>query len=251
MEQGKPVAWSYGVTTVPARVKSHLPRTLASLARGGFDRPRLFVDGASLGLSLALQEIFNLDVSPRYPHIGLAANWSLSMVELYLHSPVADYYALFQDDLVTVKNLRSYLEQRPYPENGYLNLFRFMDNEGPTKSRPIGWVEGAEMATGKGTSYHGKMQQVGRGALALVFSREALVTLFLQPHFVNRPQDLKRGRIKIDGGIVESMNQAGWREYVHNPSLVSHTGSASTKGHHWHKNAKTFPGENFNALSLL
>lgn len=244
------LTWAYGVTTVTERFRTTLPPTLSSLASAGFPEPRLFVDGVHLPDEATRDAYW---ISQRVPRIGLAANWSLSVVELYLRDPDADRYALFQDDLSAVHNLREYLEACPYPANGYLNLFTFLDNEGLAgKHRPLGWAEGATMEGSRGQVYHGKKQQVGRGALALVFSREALTTLFMQPHFVTRPQGGADARVKIDGGIVEAMNKAGWREWIHNPSLVTHRGTLSTKaGVRWTKNSKTFPGEQFDAMSLL
>jgi hypothetical protein len=38
--------WSYGVTTVPERTDNLLQTSLASLAKSGFDLPRIFVDGS-------------------------------------------------------------------------------------------------------------------------------------------------------------------------------------------------------------
>jgi hypothetical protein len=244
--------WSYGVTTVPERFHDTLPRTLASLRSAGFDQPRLFIDGAGPQTAQWYEDQYSLPVSARYPRLGLAANWMLSAAELYLRNPQATHYALFQDDLIACQNIRAYLEAIPYPPNAYLNLFTFLDNERLLPQAPQGWFEAAELHTARAQRFHGRQQQAGRGALALVFSRDALTTLFMQPHLVTRPQSGADGAIKIDGGIVEAMNRAGYREYIHNPSLVAHTGHRSTKENVcWHKNAQTFPGENFDALTLL
>jgi hypothetical protein len=60
---------------------------------------------------------------------------------------------------------------------------------------------------------------------------------------------------KVDGGVVETMNQQGFREVVHNPSLVQHTGLDSTikLGHRGRppRTALTYPGDGFDALTLL
>lgn len=243
--------WQYGVTTVAGRLHSTLPRTLASLQKAGFPTPRLFIDGAGPQMAQWYLDEFSLPISPRNPKLGLAANWCLSAVELYLYNPTADRYAIFQDDLLACANLRDYLDACPYPEKSYLNLFTFLDNEKLIRGNR-GWIEAVPLRTKNAQDFHGRRQQAGRGALALVFSREALTTLFQQTHIIHRPQSGEAGRTKIDGGIVEAMNQAGWREYVHNPSLVFHTGTTSTKqGARWSNNAKSFPGEPFNALNLL
>jgi hypothetical protein len=244
--------WSLGITTVPERFHSTLPRTIESLRRAGFERPRLFIDGAGPQTVQWYEDEYGLPISARNPRIGLAANWCLSAVELYLYAPLADRYVIFQDDVIACSNLRQYLESAPFPDHAYLNLFTFLDNDRLASSCSIGWSEASELATASSQVFHGKRQQTGRGALALVFDRPGLTTLFGQPHLINRPQSGRSGTVKIDGGIVESMNRAGYREYIHNPSLVSHTGYKSTKiGARWKKNANTFPGEQFDALSLL
>src|SRR5689334_3053216 len=100
--------WSVGVTTVPARAGVMLPRTLASLAAGGFDRPRLFVDGSDDVQSW--KAMFRLPASCRWPRVKPFGNWVLALWELWLREPDADRWAIFQDDLVCVRNLRPYLE---------------------------------------------------------------------------------------------------------------------------------------------
>jgi hypothetical protein len=88
---------------------------------------------------------------------------------------------------------------------------------------------------------------------ALVFSRDALVTLLSSRSLVEKClASEERTRLKrIDGGIVNAMNLAGWSEYVHDPSLVQHTGVLSTVGNQPHPEAESFPGETFDALHLL
>jgi hypothetical protein len=252
--------WAYGVTTVPARVDDLLPRTLTSLAAAGFDRPRLFVDGARPDDVTRYMGSFGLDVTGHLPAVRVHGNWCLSMHELWIRHPDAERFALFQDDLLAVKNLRQYLERVPYPDGpvgirtdrtpGYLNLYACPAEE--KRNLPRGFSES---------------NQNGRGALALVFSREALLTLLSARHLLERPADPVRGWRAVDGGIVDSMRKAGWREYVHSPSLVKHLGTVSTfdkrkdslgldpvyPEHRWpaYYEQTTFPGDSFDALDLL
>jgi GNAT superfamily N-acetyltransferase len=227
--------WSYGVTTVPGRFWDLLPRTLKSLAEGGFPDPRLFVDGISaqdMALeSNGLQERY--EVTTRNPVLRTFGNWVLAAWELLVRHPEADRYAIFQDDLVTYKNLRTYLEGVDIPEKGYWNLYTFPHNLKKNKS---GWYPS---------------DQMGKGAVALVFSNEGLRTLLQQQHMVDRPLDASRGWRAVDGGIVESMRKAEWTEYVHNPSLVQHTGHQSSMGNLRHAQANSFRGEDFDATCLL
>ena len=66
----------------------------------------------------------------------------------------------------------------------------------------------------------------------------------------DRPQETLRGWRAIDGGIVTAMKKSGWKEYVHNPSLVQHIGDISTLGNKPHAKSVTFLGEDFDANNL-
>ncbi|MCK9568750.1 hypothetical protein M0R72_07405 [Candidatus Pacearchaeota archaeon] len=224
--------WAYGITTVPTRRDSLLVKTVASLAKAGFECPRLFVDGVENNTGY---ERFDLEITTRSPSIRTFGNWILGLAELYIRNPIADRYAMFQDDFVTYRNLRQYLEQLPYPERGYCNLYTFPRNQALCKSG-VGWY---------------LSDQLGKGAVALVFSHEAVMTLLCHEHIVKRPQDSQRGWRAIDGGIVTAFKKAGWKEYVHNPSLVQHTGIFSSMGNAKQAQAMSFRGESFDALTLL
>jgi hypothetical protein len=241
--------WAYGITTVPSRRDTYLPRTLESLRAAGFDEPRLFVDG--LRHPRPYDQLSNLDITIRYPAVGPANNWILSMWELYLRNPQADRYVIFQDDIVTYPNLRHFLDRCVYPinrrhegiEDGYLNLYTSHDNQPFIPPQPgtaipqQGWF---------------KSNQRGRGALALVFHRSILVRLLGDLNFASRPQDLPAAYKSIDGGIVRCLGNLGIREYVHSPTLVQHIGKVSTIGNMPPpREADFFMGEGFSALELL
>ena len=235
--------WSYGVTTVPERFETTLPRTLVSLRMAGFPEPRLFVDG---GLEpLVYHERFGLPATCRHPKVHIFGSFVLALWELHLRHPEAERFAVFQDDFVTYRNLRDYLESCEYPETGYWNLYTFPKNQKLAATRlqgETGWYPS---------------NQLGKGAVALVFSREAVATLLGSRHIAVRPSDLdthrKRKRAKkfVDGAIVEAMRQAGWTEYVHSPSLVQHTGEVSVAGNGKHALAPSWRGEDFDARRLI
>ncbi len=230
--------WSYGVTTVPERRTSHLPHTLASLKKAGFDRPRLFVDGASDPARWRDLDVEDVVVRGK-ESIRAWGNWFLALVELYVRFPHYDRFAIFQDDFVTVQNLRGYLDAVPFPEKGYLNLYTFPSNQRKAE---------AEKAKGWFLS-----NQNGRGAVGLVFSQAGVQELLSSRHLAERPTDVDRGHLCIDGGIVTAMKKAGWQEWVHNPSLIQHTGLYTTLGptHPPQKLSESFPGEGFDAMDLL
>ncbi len=234
--------WAVGVTTVIERMRNNLlDTTLVSLERAGFPKPRLFIDGSE-GLSEFDVLISTYDVTIRSPKILTAGNWTLAAWELLYRHPDSDLFAIFQDDCIAVRNLRQYIEAINYPSNGYLNLYTFPKNEKPIKGFYLS-------------------NQLGLGAVGLVFSNKALRVCLGSQHMANRPiaKRIRKGKEQpsprrwkaIDGGIVETIKKAGWKEYVHNPSLIQHTGKQSAMGNRMQPQAGTFPGEEFDALSLL
>lgn len=225
--------WSYGVTTVESRRETLLPSTLASLAAAGFDDPRLFVDGCS---DVFPWQAFGLPLTVRHDRVRTFGNWILTLWELYLREPNADRYAIFQDDFVTVRNLRQYLESAPFPDQGYLNLYTFPENQWRCEKSFRGFF---------------LANQLGKGAVALVFDRRGVETLLGSHSMVMKPQDPHKGHKSVDGAIVHAMQKVGWQEYCHSPSLTQHTGIESSMGNRQHAQARSFPGENFDAMSLL
>ena len=228
--------WAYGVTTVPSRLNNGLLEgTLTSLRKAGFDFPRLFVDGASNGF-----ERFNLPVTYRADTIRTAGNWTLSLMELYIREPLADRYAVFQDDFVTYSGLREYLESIEYPARGYWNLYTFPHNQ--PEQLAVRIEDGKRTHPDLDPNQRGfyRSDQYGKGAVALVFDLNAVTTLLSSQHLVQRVKDPIRGHRCIDGGIVEALKQAGYTEYVHNPSLVQHTGLTSSMGNPTHAQAVSF-----------
>jgi hypothetical protein len=230
-ESTAPRTWECGLTTVPERRENLLPRTLASIRAAGFPGPRIFVDGASSGY-----EGLGLPVTYREDRVLTAGNWHLAVMELYHRNPHADFYAMFQDDLVLSRGVREYIERSRVPSNSYFNLFNGHDNGLPPGGRE-GWYPS---------------NQCGRGAVALAFSRHSFEVLLSSSHLVKRIPDPVRGTSSIDGGILEAMRIAGHAELIHWPSLADHTGTVSTMGNQTYQHHHpSFPGEDFDVLELL
>ena len=206
--------WEYGITTVPARRLTTLPDTLASLAAAGFDRPRLFVDGESEA-EYVDDPTAGLPITARMPEVGPFANWLLGVWELYLRNPAADRYAMFEDDILAVPHLRQYLE-RDVPRGGYLNCYT-CDLHQDILAAGRGWHPVSRQAIGR----------QGKGALGLVFDRDGIREMLRQPHLANHPCRKRIGRRNQDGAAWRAMIGAGRCEYVHNPSLLQHTGNTS------------------------
>lgn len=200
--------WAYGVTTVPDRFSTTLPGTISSLRDAGFPTPTLFIDSC-VG---ALPECaVDLPVVWRGSNIGAFGNWALAAWELLLRNPEADRFLICQDDFVMIKNLREYLEVCDMPKQSYWNLYTYASNHRNKK----GWQ----------FSNHR-----GWGAVCLCFSNKGLRELLRNPCFVNWPNGETGHKRGIDKCIIDSYISIGYREFVHNPSLVRHTGQVSSIG---------------------
>ena len=243
--------WAYGVTTCSERIDDLLPRTLESLARAGFDSPRLFADGVSPDVALALSRRWELPVTNHFPKVRAVLNWTLALWELYGRDPDADQYAIFQDDLICVRGLRDYLDanlarmRSAHPDfRTYLNLYTSQGNQTKApRDGSKGWY---------------KSNQMGRGALALVFDRRVVQDLLSSRSLVEKPADSVKGYKSLDGAVITALSRLGYTEMVHTPSLIQHTGDESVignrktqEGGYLLSRSPSFPGEDFDATSLI
>lgn len=241
------VKWAYGITTVPQRRGTTLPKTIASLKSAGFTAPRLFIDGVPSESGKGWENEFGLEVTTRYPKVKTFGNWLLGIIELYTRSPQADYYIMFQDDVITYPNLREYLELVSYPSKGYFNLFTYPENTELVPKR----------ASGEKVSGWYLSNQAGRGAVSLMFNSITLQTLLCSRDIVSKPRDPFRATNNIDGSIVTALYKSNIREYVHYPSLVQHIGAESTLTSSSRftlvngVGSDCFWGEGFDALGLI
>ena len=140
-----------------------------------------------------------------------------------------------------MSGLKTYLERTGpavFAERGYLNLYTF----------PVNQAIGDAVKPGGGWF---KANQMGKGAVALVFPRDAVIDLLSTRSMLERAQDVHRGHRSIDGAVVTAMGERGWVEYCHNPSLVQHTGDVSAIGNPPHYKADSFRGEAYDPNALL
>lgn len=237
--------WAYGITTVPSRVGNLLDTSLQSLALAGFPEPRLFIEG-SAGHEYSQYKLqVTTRETPLHKPANNLGNWYLALWELYIREPLADRYALFEDDILLCRGVKQYLDACQYPKNGYWNLHSAANNVAGYNQQP----KADQIAPASPQGWTPSAQK-GKGALALVFNREALTTLLMSSYFVKQPQ-AARGWRSLDGTILTSFVNAGYKEYIHLPSFVQHLGDKSTMGHGKCPPATTFPGETFNAIELL
>lgn len=230
----KDLTWNYGITTVPQRKKELLPRTIESLKIAGFDQPHLFVDGCDASVEFLS---LNLPITTHSTQIRTTGNWIVSLWELWASNPHADRYALFQDDLIVCKGLRQYLNQCKWPtEKAYLNLLTFRENHELIHSNSVGWHPS---------------DQLGKGAVGLVFDSVGIKSILSSPHLVNWIKSKDRGHRLIDRAVSQSLKKLGFTEFIHNPSLIQHTGKVSSMGSDRHPMSSCFLGENYDALNFL
>ena len=224
--------WAYGVTTVPSRKDTLLPQTLDSLNKAGFLKPRLFVDGCN-SPGQYYKHTDSHYVTTRTTPIGAYGNWVLALWELYIRQ-TADRYVMFQDDVIICPGTRDYLEECPWPGKCYLNLYTHVEND--------------KLATSKGLTYPTwfESNQLGRGALALVFDAGFLSDLFQQQYFVDHPRSGRKNMVNIDGVVSRAAKNLQVTEYVHHPSLTQHLGLRSSIGKRVHPVSPSFPGEDYN-----
>jgi hypothetical protein len=212
--------WAYGITTVPERVSSLLPQTIASLAAAGFDRPVLFVDGHISGYD-------DLEVVC-HPRVGQLCNWMHGLFYLFATKD-ADRYAIFEDDVLACRQLREYLDRCP-PGKVYWNLITLDENRAYTNDFP-GWHES---------------NQLGRSACGLVFDRATVDCLLRMERFVRGPAS---NETMSDAVVIATLKSLGYRELVHYPSLLQHVGLESTLGNSIGE-VSGFLGVDYDLLSL-
>lgn len=237
--------WAYGVTTVYSRMTDLLPRTLDSLHKAGFTTPRLFVDGVSFKVAQQYEQHYaplGIEVEVRRQNIRAQGNWTLGLWELYIRNPQSDYYAMFQDDIVLCRNVKRYLEHCQYPRDGYWNLYTAWENLNVVRR---------DISTHKHIQGWHPSNQLGRGALALVFDNRAVVKLLGHAHIIKKIKSVDMGTCNVDGGIAEVFRLSEGKEYIHHPSLASHTGDHSTMKSARPRPCRSFAGEDFDAMQLL
>lgn len=244
--------WAFGMITCSERIDSGLTlQTLRSVHAGGFDLKKLtlFVDKSEKGKIRAFNGSDNLESILFRSKIGAWGNWYLGLQELMIRHHDCAYYAMFQDDFVMCKNTLKYIEAclHKIPTMSYLNLFSFLNSQWEVEHVRGVWKKGAYMVDRPQQS-----QQCGRGALAYVFPRDAVVGLLSSKAVVMKSISVTNPTKNIDGAVVDGLNAAGWTEYVHGPSLVWHTGVQSVvrPDKVWENNADTFPGEEYDAMKF-
>jgi hypothetical protein len=201
--------WAVGVTTAPRR-RSHLNECLDSLAKAGWPRPHLFIDGAAMVPS----DWSFLPATSRDEQVGAWPNFYLSLLEMLMREPLADAYLLVQDDALFYcrENVRQYLETVLWPGEtpGIVSLYCATP---VTREKP-GWYK-----------YAGRWKY---SAVAVIFPREVARQLVIaRSVFNHRWLDAEAGRVGVPDVIAAWAEATSTPFYFPTPSLVQHIGETS------------------------
>ena len=236
LESGKVRTWEVGVTTAP-RKPSTLYHTLTSIREAGWSETLLFAEPGSLVKGLGSE----VQVVHRHETLGAWPNWLLALAELYLRNPVADAYAIFQDDIELCLGVREYLEAELWPQERLAFVSLYCSSGYQPKTTRYAQPDGVDGYI---------------GALALVFPPEAVRALLSSSMvWAHRLRPGSGGVNGIDFAIGRWAARRDLPGLFHVPSLVQHLGDVSTvwpqgknKGR---RRADTFVGRDFDARELL
>ena len=202
--------WSVGVTT-SLRRRPTLEWTLDGLARAGWDRPRLFVDGP---VTIPHRHA-ECPVTYREPRIGAWPNFYLSLAELLMRDPEADAYLMVQDDVDFFDGvkLREYLESVLWPGDspGPVSLYSCQLDARPA----AGWTRHEH------PWFLGAHAFIFPGDLARRFLADPVV-------MAHRRTGSYNGLANVDTVVGEWAFRDGSPISFPTPSLCRHVGHAST-----------------------
>lgn len=236
LEKGSVRNWAVGVTTAP-RKPATLFETIASIRSAGWHDMLVFAepDSQTSGLGQGVQIVRRSDTLGAWP------NWILALSELYLRSPQADAYLLFQDDVILCEGVREYLEAELWPRErlAFVSLYcsAGYDSHSGRYAEP--------------PSADGYI-----GALALAFPPQAVRSLLSSGLiWAHRLRPGTGGVNGIDFALGRWAAQRALPGLFHQPSLAQHIGDVSTV---WpngtntgRRRAGTFVGRDFDARRLL
>lgn len=206
--------WAVGVTTAP-RDEPTLQQSLESLAKAGFETPRLFAEpGTEIPDKFA-----HLPMSHRDQTLGAFPNFYLGMSELFMRDPQAEAYLICQDDVLYAEGLREYLERHLWPS----------ENTGV-----VSVYCPSHYARDKPDGFHIENRGWSAwGALAYVIPNRVMRRLLAEPTFLAHRQGGKAAGLKnVDSVVGAACQRLGLDYYVHSPSLAQHIGESSTLWSH-------------------
>jgi len=198
------LVWAVGLLTAP-RPEPTIRRTLKSLQEAGFESVHIFAEPGSW----IPEEFCGLPVTVHGQVLGNLGNFFSSLVSLYMASPQADCFAVFQDDIEAARGLRPWCDREFWPaDTGIVSLF----TSRVYSADAVGW---RVLKLGFFRTY---------GAQALVFRRDVLEEFLTD----GRALESRKSQLEGDDAVVgEWATRAGIGIAYHTPSLVQHIGAAA------------------------
>lgn len=221
--------WAIGIQTCPRPEDVYIDHTIESVKRAGWDDITIFAEPDS-----PVPQGYPVTYRPfRY---GDWTNWVCAYFELFMANPEANAFVLFEDDVTSSRNIRSYLEWA-IPK---LGRFGCLSLYTPPKHHSDfqGWHDEAD--TGWALS----------GAQAMVFTRGSLQRFLSDPKVVNyRFDEIGKKNAHKDCAIGKWACKKE-RVLYHNPSLIDHRGVESLIGTKNHR-ARDYVGDEFDCVELI
>jgi glycosyltransferase involved in cell wall biosynthesis len=198
------LAWAVGLLTAP-RPESTVHRALRSLKAAGFERVHVFAEPGSW----IPEQFRDLPVTMHGETLGNLGNFYACIVGLYMTQPLADCYAVFQDDVEVARGLRPWCDRQFWPlDAGLVSLFTSRLHG----ARTVGW----------------RVLKLGRyrtfGAQAFVFRRDVLEQFLTDRRALGFRARRRHGS---DAVVGEWAARHGVGIAYHTPSLVQHVGTAA------------------------
>lgn len=242
--------WACGMTTAPRPVPT-LSRSIASLRSAGFGPFHLFAEPGTPLANLPA----DTTIHRRPQRLGVWQNLVQSLRDLLALHPEADTIALFQDDVISLRDVREWLEHDlwPSPRTGCVSIYspdwHGYETAGVEAIRRI-----------RGTQI--------MGACGLIFPRYAVERILAHPlstswrgcydknQFVENPVHRKAS----DTFVGHVLHELGLEKFAYSPSLLQHFADTSAIGHphpsqrldgKYYRKSVLFAGEDRSAFDVF
>jgi GT2 family glycosyltransferase len=242
--------WACGMTTAPRPVPT-LSRSIDSLRTAGFGPFHLFAEPGTTLANLPA----DTTVHRRPQRLGVWQNLVQSLRDLLALHPEADTIALFQDDVVSLRDVREWLEHDlwPSPRTGCVSIYS-PDWHGYEAAgvEAVRRIRGTQIM----------------GACGLIFPRHAVERILAHPlsttwrgcydknQFVENPVHRKAS----DTFVGHVLSELGLEKFAYSPSLLQHFADTSAIGHphpsqrldgKYYRKSVLFAGEDRSAFDVF
>lgn len=244
----KPMVWCMGMLTAPRRNPS-IDAALLSYHSAGFDEIHIYAEPGSTRPTSAP----HVWIEREYRH-GCWRNTVQALRDMWARNPKAEAYALFQDDCVMMRDVRTFLEHDlwPSPTAGLVSIYS-PDWSGYEDKN----IKGIRMIK----------NNYMMGACGVILSNPCLNMILNHPlskdwrGTYRGRQDNPEKKAASDTWFSTVVREGGFNAFVYSPSLMQHFARFSALGHgspdklgsngRWYRKSVLFPGENISALEYF